>query len=171
MGKSRVIFTIVVFTLCHQSTKGFSINPLQRHSTISTWSRILVKDPRLSVQPRNVQDSTLPIIINETESIVSLPLIETASDHELPDDFELECLADDDDKDDIACLSVGMVTLPKHANTDVNNFLHRTERALQTMHVNSREIDRSSFVGAKERSIDHEVIHANNYVDLGKIDT
>jgi hypothetical protein len=101
-------------------------------------------------------------------SLSATPLIDVASTElELPEDFQTECLVDDDPN----CLPIGMVTLPRHSNGKVSLLLEKTEKILRFMHMSSKAVERNSIVAAKDRAHEHEVIHANNYVDLGKIDT
>jgi hypothetical protein len=70
------------------------------------------------------------------------------------------------------CLPERLVTLPRHHTTEkVDRLLRNTERILRTMHVNSTDIEMSQIAAAKEAGRTHERIYANNYVDLGKIDT
>lgn len=70
------------------------------------------------------------------------------------------------------CLPERLVTLPRHTTSEkVDRLLRNTERILRTMHINSTEIAMSQIVAAKEAGRAHEHIYANNYVDLGKIDT
>jgi hypothetical protein len=70
------------------------------------------------------------------------------------------------------CLPERLVTLPRHTTSEkVDRLLRNTERILRTMHINSTDIAMSQIVAAKEAGRAHERIYANNYVDLGKIDT
>jgi hypothetical protein len=70
------------------------------------------------------------------------------------------------------CLPERLVTLPRHTTSEkVERLLRTTERILRTMHINSTDIAMSQIVAAKEAGRAHERIYANNYVDLGKIDT
>ena len=70
------------------------------------------------------------------------------------------------------CLPEKLVTLPIHTtSTHVNQLLRNTEQILRNMHINSTVIEMSQILAAKEAGRAHECIYANNYVDLGKIDT
>lgn len=69
------------------------------------------------------------------------------------------------------CLPLNLVTLPRHPHEKVNGILAKTEKLLREMHVNSTEIELTKVHMAKEAGRAHERIYANNYVDLGKIDT
>lgn len=104
-------------------------------------------------------------------SLSATPLIDiSTTELGLPEDFQTECFVSDKDTD-LDCLPIGMVTLPRHSDEKVSSLLEKTEKFLRFMHINSKEVERGLVMAAKERAHEHEVIHANNYVDLGKIDT
>ena len=70
------------------------------------------------------------------------------------------------------CLPEKLVTLPIHTTSQhVHQLLRNTEQILRNMHINSTVIEMSQILAAKEAGRTHECIYANNYVDLGKIDT
>jgi hypothetical protein len=70
------------------------------------------------------------------------------------------------------CLPEKLVTLPQHTTSSaVNRLLYNTEQILRNMHINSTTMEMSHIIAAKEAGRTHECIYANNYVDLGKIDT
>jgi hypothetical protein len=70
------------------------------------------------------------------------------------------------------CLPEKLVTLPRHTTSaKVDVLLRNTEHILRNMHINSTDIEMSQILAAKEAGRAHELIYANNYVDLGKIDT
>lgn len=74
---------------------------------------------------------------------------------------------------DASCLSVSLVTLPRHSNPNVNTILEQTERHLRTLQEDSVKSTSTAGVAAlKDQELAHdEQIYANNYVDLGKIET
>lgn len=64
------------------------------------------------------------------------------------------------------------LSLPRHSNENVNEILLATEKMVQAMHNFSLgRKDGLSLRDAKEAGRDHEKVYANNYVDLGKVDT
>ena len=92
--------------------------------------------------------------------------------------FQVDC--DEDDEECLVgseellgeCLPEKLVTLPIHStSTHANLLLRNTEQILRDMHINSTVIEMSQIYAAKEAGRAHECIYANNYVDLGKIDT
>ena len=110
--------------------------------------------------------------------------IESASAPRTTDDFGVSIPPDcdeDDSSDECVvgseevfgeCLPERLVTLPRHASSEqVDRLLRNTENILRTMHINSTDIIMSQIAAAKEAGRAHECIYANNYVDLGKIDT
>lgn len=72
------------------------------------------------------------------------------------------------------CLPISLATLPRHSNPAVNSVLEKTESMLYEMHINHSnpyETAESVRARAKDSAHEHERIYANNYVNLGKIDT
>jgi hypothetical protein len=63
------------------------------------------------------------------------------------------------------------VTLPRHSHAGVNDILTSTEAVVRKLHVHSQKVEQTSIQAAKEKGRAHEKIHANNYVDLAKVDT
>jgi hypothetical protein len=88
-------------------------------------------------------------------------------DEEEDDDEEEDCLIRDSEH----CLPISLVTLPRHSHVAVNSILKKTEAKLRKIHTHSRQVELSKVDAAKEAGRAHERIYANNYVDLGKIDT
>jgi hypothetical protein len=95
-------------------------------------------------------------------------------------EFHVDCDEDDTSEECVfgseeilgECLPEKLVTLPIHPkSTHVNQLLRNTEQILRNMHINSTVIEMSQILAAKEAGRAHECIYANNYVDLGKIDT
>jgi hypothetical protein len=181
---SQFVLWIVYVTLQNDVT-GFVTSSSRRHCSFkSSSSQTEISRQLLGTRLRKDSillrlDSTTTSPIDDGRSITVGPLIEVASEEELPDDFETECLAtshpnddvDDDSNDVNNCIPIGMVTLPRHSHEGVNALLENAETILRSIHVNSKEVERDHVIEAKERAHEHEVIHANNYVDLGKIDT
>jgi len=65
-----------------------------------------------------------------------------------------------------------LLQLPRHSKETVNQVLTETEEVLQAMHEYSLSNKNSlSLKDAKEAGRAHEKVYANNYVDLGKVDT
>ena len=74
--------------------------------------------------------------------------------------------------EDANCLPLPMVTLPRHSHPAVSAILEQTERTLQTIHRESKAVvEHQQIQAARDKGKDRERIYANNYVDLGKIDT
>ena len=74
-------------------------------------------------------------------------------------------------------------SLPQHSHTGVNAILRKTESIILNLHHQQEKSNTSTIPGsspgakkkslvtaAKEAGRDHELIYANSYVDLGKID-
>ena len=73
---------------------------------------------------------------------------------------------------DANCLPFHLVTLPRHSHPGVNAILEQTEHRLQSIHCESKAVIAPQQIhDARNKGKDHERIYANNYVDLGKIDT
>ena len=68
-------------------------------------------------------------------------------------------------------LAESYLTLPRHSHKGVNEILLNTERAIRQLHKHSRQIQQKTIEAAKEAGREHERVYANNYVDLGKVDT
>ena len=65
-----------------------------------------------------------------------------------------------------------MLSVPSHPdNVGVENVLRKTEQILRGLHIHSKKIEQQLALDAKESGRDIEVVFANNYVDLGKVDT
>lgn len=110
-------------------------------------------------------------------SIVTSPKTSTSSPSAL---FPVDCDEDDTSEECVfgseeilgECLPEKLVSLPIHTTSKhVNQLLRNTEQILRNMHINSTDIEMSQILAAKEAGRTHECIYANNYVDLGKIDT
>jgi len=69
------------------------------------------------------------------------------------------------------CLPLTLVTLPRHSHPGVCAILEQTEQVMQRLHTHSKFIELSSIEAARAAGKQRERIYANNYVDLGKIDT
>jgi HAD superfamily 5'-nucleotidase-like hydrolase len=74
----------------------------------------------------------------------------------------------------LSLLPEHFLTLPRHSNTAVNVMLQQTENMLRKLHKRSKHIstldNRQVLSSAKNAALEHEVVYANSYVDLGKID-
>ena len=68
-------------------------------------------------------------------------------------------------------LAEAYLTLPRHSHAGVNRILLKTEKVMRQLHLHSRQIQQTSIDAAKEEGRKHEKVYANNYVDLGKVDT
>lgn len=91
-------------------------------------------------------------------------------------DGEDECFVGfyDNTTDIPSCVPLKMVTLPTHSNAEVNTILSEIQDTLRDMHDNNNAVDASlpeRIQQAKVKGRLHEYIYANNYVDMGKIDT
>lgn len=76
----------------------------------------------------------------------------------------------DDDDSDIEPLSRHFyLTLPRHSHLGVNTILEKTEGVLRALHRHSKKVQNDHIAAAKEAGLRHEVVYANTYVDLGKI--
>jgi hypothetical protein len=65
-----------------------------------------------------------------------------------------------------------LLALPKHSSSGVNVILAETENLIRNMHKHSEQIgNRKSSVSNKNEGGFHDLIFANSYVDLGKVDT
>jgi hypothetical protein len=77
-----------------------------------------------------------------------------------------DCMAYDNS---IACLPSALLKLPRHSNPRVSEMLEKTESILLGLHKASTQV---ALDQVNEETGPHvESIFANNYVDLGKIDT
>lgn len=63
------------------------------------------------------------------------------------------------------------LTLPRHSHEGVNDILLNTEKVIRQLHVHSKQIQQKTIEAAKETGRSLEKVYANNYVDLGKVDT
>lgn len=72
---------------------------------------------------------------------------------------------------DDTALPSELLSLPSHSNEGVNSILEKAEKVLTALHRHSKMISAHKTLEAKEAGLNHELIFANNYVDLGKIDT
>lgn len=63
------------------------------------------------------------------------------------------------------------LTLPRHSHEGVNEILLNTEKVIRQLHVHSKQIQQKTIEAAKEAGRSLEKVYANNYVDLGKVDT
>jgi hypothetical protein len=106
-------------------------------------------------------DNHFPLFVNgDTKA-------ESGDGFDEDDDDEEDCLIRDSEH----CLPISLVTLPRHSHVGVNAILKKTEAKLRKIHIHSRQVELSKVDAAKEAGRAHERIYANNYVDLGKIDT
>lgn len=100
-----------------------------------------------------------------------LDLVPEPDEEELTKEEMLErstCIAYDySDK----CLPSALLRLPRHSHAGVRAILEKTESILQALHKTSKQLQLQQFQDVKERAKHVESIFANNYVDLGKIDT
>ncbi len=64
-----------------------------------------------------------------------------------------------------------LTTLPRHSNPRVTEILMKTEQLLQQFHKAAQKMKLEEVAAGKESEEREESIFANNYVDLGKIDT
>eukprot|EP00522_Entomoneis_paludosa_P016419 CAMPEP_0172447688 /NCGR_PEP_ID=MMETSP1065-20121228/6945_1 /TAXON_ID=265537 /ORGANISM="Amphiprora paludosa, Strain CCMP125" /LENGTH=636 /DNA_ID=CAMNT_0013199051 /DNA_START=75 /DNA_END=1985 /DNA_ORIENTATION=+ len=65
-----------------------------------------------------------------------------------------------------------LLQLPRHSKENVNEVLIEAEKVLQALHQYSLiSQDSLSLQDAKKAGRAHEKVYANNYVDLGKVDT
>jgi phosphoglycolate phosphatase-like HAD superfamily hydrolase len=77
---------------------------------------------------------------------------------------------DDEDDEETEQLSRHFyMTLPRHSHPQVRELLERTEATLRALHRHSKKVQVDHLRAAKEAGLKHEVIYANTYVDLGKI--
>ena len=136
-----------------------SIVPSQRHCC----SRLFVAGnkpaaplPGSKIRSDNPSSFTYTTTTSNTNDIVA-------------EEDELECVIGTVETNN--CLSSILVSLPRHRTTAVNSVLEKTEQVLREMHSNGTEFELSKIYMAKEAGRSHERIYANNYVDLGKIDT
>lgn len=74
-------------------------------------------------------------------------------------------------QDESMLLPEHLMTLPRHSHAGVNSILEQTESILRKLHLHSKQISSNKHVSAaKDVALQHEVVYANSYVDLGKID-
>lgn len=142
--------------------------------------------PRFSPNQKNGQVSTSRLFVASSKSTEGSEILsETAAantdrftpstddptfDTDVPyDEEDVECMAGTEES--YRCLPVNLVTLPRHSHAGVDAILDKTETILRTMHVGTKEVELSKIRMAKEAGRTHDVVYANNYVDLGKIDT
>lgn len=69
------------------------------------------------------------------------------------------------------CLPAAYLMLPQHSNEGVNRILSSTESFLQALHRKSKRIEKDQVEASKEAGQATEYVFANNYVNVGKIDT
>lgn len=102
-----------------------------------------------------------------------VPLMEEDHEEVLMDDDECFVGTYDNTTDIPSCVPMTLVTLPTHSNVEVNVVLQNAQSTLRTLHMETLDPtplpERIQHAKAKGR--DHGYIYANNYVDLGKIDT
>lgn len=67
--------------------------------------------------------------------------------------------------------SDALMTLPRHSNLRVTEILIKTEQLLHNFHKAAEKLKLDEVKADKESGEREESIFANNYVDLGKIDT
>jgi len=79
----------------------------------------------------------------------------------------------DKDVDSGASSDKEMMQLPRHSHIGVNQILESTEASMKSLHEHSQKLGMHEF-GAEfteEKSVAHDKVFSNNYVDLGKVDT
>jgi hypothetical protein len=91
------------------------------------------------------------------------------------DQEDVECFIGvyDNTTDIPSCVPLKLVTLPTHSHPMVNAILQETQDTLRNMHENNA-VDGSLPERIQQAKVNgrlHENIYANNYVDMGKIDT
>lgn len=167
-------------TSVHTTTRRFSSCPTVR-------TRRFVKEQQQSdVQPPYVDNDAsndeplasevfTPSPNDPRNDIVASvdPDVVHAIENEEPDELDdtEECLLGTEQSGKY-CIPLKLVSLPRHSHVVVNKILMETERTLCEMHVNRDEVDlQQNILEAKEQGRSHERIYANNYVDLGNIDT
>ena len=161
-------------------------------SSLSRQRSVLVNNPASSTGSvleavRRKKSTNLPVgseILSETAAVQKFTPDPTdpANDFDLllPDNKSTAANKNADDQDecwigtpgDANCLPFHLVTLPRHSHPGVNAILEQTEHRLQTIHCESKAVIAPQQIhDARNKGKDHERIYANNYVDLGKIDT
>lgn len=124
----------------------------------------------LSETASTIQSAFTPSPLDDVNDMVAQVDDELESDPSLDDDSP-ECMIGTMEVFDGGCLPLHLVSLPRHSHAKVNRILEKTEKLLRDIHVNSTEIELATVHMAKEAGRTHERIYANNYVDLGKINT
>jgi hypothetical protein len=190
---SVVIVDAFVTTTSHSKIKLLLSNHYHHHTRRSL---ILV---RKQLSNKSISDettaATTPKEVEENESNTSIPVKDdsttdsntasanpsiTATNTASSAVFHIDCDEGDTSEECVfgseeilgECLPEKLVTLPTHTTSiHVNQLLRNTEQILRNMHINSTVIEMSQILAAKEAGRTHECIYANNYVDLGKIDT
>ena len=108
---------------------------------------------------------------NDIEASVDPDVVRAIENEEEEDEDDPECLVGTEQSGKY-CIPLRLVSLPRHSHAVVNKIMIETERTLCDMHANRDEINlQKNILEAKEVGRSHERIYANNYVDLGKIDT
>jgi hypothetical protein len=65
-----------------------------------------------------------------------------------------------------------LLNFPRHSHEGVNDILTETEQLIRQMHTHSKNVDaRQVASGRRKSSSLGDMIFANTYVDLGKVDT
>jgi hypothetical protein len=69
-------------------------------------------------------------------------------------------------------LSQDLLNFPRHSHEGVNDILTETERLIRQMHTHSINVDARQIASGRRKSSSlGDMIFANTYVDLGKVDT
>ena len=70
-------------------------------------------------------------------------------------------------------LSQELLHFPRHSHSGVNEILTETEQLIRRMHVNSKTVDARQVAHGRRKPSNSlgDMIFANTYVDLGKVDT
>lgn len=161
------------------TVRGFFVPSLTRttRKTASSW---LVTGSRTASLARNKPTTTTKI----NRAFVGRPLLAS-----LPTPLDAETTESGDAKKPstpssinesrrssspatTARLAESYLSLPRHhSHPGVNQILQSTEVAIRQLHKHSTQIQTKSIQAAKEAGRAHEKVYANNYVDLGKVDT
>jgi hypothetical protein len=100
----------------------------------------------------------IPLLLRERNRPAAGDAVVAAGDDDLLDDDDTEPLS-----------RHFYMTLPRHSHPRVDDLLGKTEATLRALHRHSKKVQVDHLKAAKEAGLKHEVIYANTYVDLGKI--
>lgn len=185
MSGRRAACLLPVCLLLWRASSFFVAPPVQslpryRLSSTTRETETASTDDELTTTTTNLNENIGALVLEDDvidDDFVATVLPENTTFEFVPAVLdEGECLIGTERNSSLGveyCLPLSLATLPRHSDPDVSRVLAESEAILREMHVNSdsEESTRAMQTRAKEAAQGHERIYANNYVNLGKIDT